>query len=222
MVKPILVSIEGNIGSGKSTRLQELRAAYPSWHFIDEPVSEWFNYKDGDKTILELFYSDKNRYGYTFQTMAFITRVINISKTIKAWEEECKSNPDAAHNNVFVTERCIETDYNVFAKMLFDDGFLTQLEMDLYMTWFNHLRDKCSVDAIVYIKTVPTTCSERISVRSRDGEDGIPLEYLESLEKYHTVWLDNIDVPILNFDNNGTGTDNKLDDIYNFVTSIQS
>ena len=221
--RAILVSAEGNIGSGKTTLLKEMKEKYTNYHYIPEPVSEWSSYTDeSGKNILELFYENKERYGYTFQTMAFITRVINISKAITEWEKECQINPAAAANNVFITERCIETDYNVFAKMLYDDKIINKVEMDLYLTWFNHLRDKCDINGIVYVNTPPTICKERIGVRNRSGEEGIPLAYLENLDKYHTQWLTNIDVQMLTFINSGDDRYSTLEDVVNFINSLSS
>jgi dephospho-CoA kinase len=34
----VLLSLEGNIGSGKSTVLQILKETFPEWIFVDEPV----------------------------------------------------------------------------------------------------------------------------------------------------------------------------------------
>ena len=52
-----IISIEGNIGSGKSTFLQHLKTHNKSDNviFVDEPVAEWLKIKDSsNKNILEL------------------------------------------------------------------------------------------------------------------------------------------------------------------------
>jgi len=221
MPRAILISIEGNIGSGKSTILERMKVKYPNFHYIPEPVSEWSAYTNtSGKNILELFYENKQRYAYTFQTMAFITRVINISKSIKEWQEACTTNPELEKHNIFITERCIETDYNVFAKMLYDDGLIDKVEMDLYLTWFNHLKERCDVDAIIHVTTPPAICSDRIGIRNRSGEEGIPMAYLESLHTYHERWLTPINVPVMRFNNNGEGQDNTLEDIGQFILTL--
>ena len=38
---PLLISIEGNVGAGKSSLLELLRAKHPEWVFIEEPVQFW-------------------------------------------------------------------------------------------------------------------------------------------------------------------------------------
>ncbi len=49
--KPIVISLEGNIGTGKSTFFEELRKYYhndPTICFLPEPVEEWNAVKDVD------------------------------------------------------------------------------------------------------------------------------------------------------------------------------
>ena len=49
LIKPLLVSIDGNIGSGKSTTWEMLKQAYAGRddvHFVEEPVGLWDNIKD--------------------------------------------------------------------------------------------------------------------------------------------------------------------------------
>jgi deoxyadenosine/deoxycytidine kinase len=50
MNKPLLISIDGNIGAGKTTVLNALREACPDLHLVKEPVQEWMNMND-DKAI---------------------------------------------------------------------------------------------------------------------------------------------------------------------------
>ena len=42
---------------------------------------------------------------------------------------------------------------------------------------------------VIYIKCPPEVCSERIKKRSREGEDTIPLDYLEKIHEKHEEWL---------------------------------
>jgi len=35
------ITIEGNIGSGKTTVFESLKARHPEWIFAPEPVSDW-------------------------------------------------------------------------------------------------------------------------------------------------------------------------------------
>ena len=80
----ILISIEGNIGSGKSTLVNILKTKYSdNILFVDEPVKEWNSIKMNDKNIIQHFYSDQTKNGYLFQSVAFITRLKRLTDAIR-------------------------------------------------------------------------------------------------------------------------------------------
>ena len=217
--QPILISIEGDIGAGKSTLIDKLKAGHPEWHFIDEPVTTWTNLKTSDgENLLELFYKDKPRYSYTFQNCALLSRALNIKKCIDEWKERCELNPEEAQHNVFITERCIETDFFVFAQMLFDDGFMNLLEWDLYKMWYNYVKAQSyPLTGIIYVSTPPEICLERIHIRARKGEDLIPIEYLQKLDTYQKRWLKSeTEIKIIEYKNYGEKQTTK-EEIIQFI-----
>ena len=230
-IKPILISIEGNIGAGKSYLLSHLRKAHPEWCFIDEPVEFWESLKnDSKQSLLEVFYQDQRRWSYTFQNCALLSRFNNIETAITDYSINAQAKylkeqellPESERQvlntivpQVFITERCLDTDHEVFAKMLHADGQLDNLEYDLYQRWFNLLgKSATPLSAIVYVDTVPTTCSERITLRSRDGEGGIPLAYLTSLDSFQRDWINSTKVPTVR-----TLSDN-MSAVENFVSEL--
>jgi deoxyadenosine/deoxycytidine kinase len=223
MAKPILVSIDGNIGAGKSTFLRHLKDKYPNWHFIDEPVDAWTKFKDeNDESLLEVFYKERKRWSYSFQNCALLTRVRSITKAIQDWQYQCKLNPEMSKHNVFITERSVETDYNVFAKMLHDDGSLNKLEWDLYRQWYRFLIQSNQIDlaGIIYVNCSPKKCLERINIRAREGESVIPVEYLTNLHNYHKNWIDNTTVPVLDINTEKDGYEYPMDEVGNYVSKL--
>jgi deoxyadenosine/deoxycytidine kinase len=198
--RPVLVSIEGNIGAGKSTLLDALRAGETSrdWIFIDEPVGEWSTLKnEKGESMLEVFYKDRRRWSYTFQNCALLTRFQNIEAAIRTHS----SVTGSGQRKVFVTERCLDTDYHVFTKMLRAEGSIDKLEYDLYERWFSQLKKTSTpLSAIVHVDTTPETCAQRIIKRGREGEGGIPLEYLRSLDKYQRDWVEAGTTPYIRAD----------------------
>jgi deoxyadenosine/deoxycytidine kinase len=178
-----MVSIDGNIGSGKSTLMGELELYFSDNKnivFLKEPTEDWKCITDENGiTILEKFYENPTKYGFSFQIMAYISR-LNIMK------EERKKNPNA----IFITERSLFTDKLVFAKMLFDSGNIELINYRIYLQWFNTFADDFPVSKVIYVNTEPEICHQRILKRSRTGESNIPLEYLQNCHKYHTDMLD--------------------------------
>ena len=82
----VIHSIEGNIGSGKSTFLALIQRTFPHIHVMPEPVAEWQNIytNDGDKklNLLEKYYEDPHRWAFTFQTNAILSRMKELRKLI--------------------------------------------------------------------------------------------------------------------------------------------
>ena len=181
----MLLSLEGNIGSGKSTLLQRLKTAHPEWIFLDEPVESWKTVRDtNNRDIIECFYSDQEKYAFSFQILAYITRLKKLLDAKKKYDTDAEGS-----DYVMVTERSIDTDHFVFAKMLYDDGKISKLDWQIYQEYIQTFTDQSQVDAIVYVETAPETCLERIEKRNRDGESSITSEYLEGCHRYHQQWL---------------------------------
>ena len=106
------VSIEGNIGSGKSTILRIIRENFPELVILDEPLASWE--KVGEKqniNLLGMYYDDPKRWGFTFQIYAFMTR-------LKKWTEFSRMDHDS--QDVKVSERSLLSDRYVFASIMRD------------------------------------------------------------------------------------------------------
>ena len=198
MISPsfCIISIEGNIGSGKSTVLQELKKTHPEWIYVDEPVNEWLSLKNNrGESLLEVFYKDKRRWSYSFQNAAILYRFKKLREALNAL--------DPNQTNIIVMERCLETDSQIFCKMLHKDGYIDALEKKLYDDWFAHLNAMLpSVNGYIYVNTKPDTSYQRLLKRAREGESIIPLTYLQELDEYHKSWLFEFNKkPVLDFDN---------------------
>jgi deoxyadenosine/deoxycytidine kinase len=58
------------------------------------------------------------------------------------------------------------------------------------LNWFNTFADEFKLNKIIYVRTNPETCYKRVEKRQRDGEDKIPLVYLNNCHIYHNNMLD--------------------------------
>ena len=139
----MLFAIDGNIGSGKSSRVKDLKTHLsfnPSFIFLQEPVDDWNTIKTCDgTTILEKFYSNQDKYAFSFQMMAYISRLALLKKTIN-------ENPDS----VIITERSIHSDKNIFAKMLYDSEQISEIEYQIYNKWFYHFANEVKIHGLIY------------------------------------------------------------------------
>ena len=178
----MLVHLEGNIASGKSTLGESLRQN-DLFHFIPEPVPQW---QTGFAiNWLDRFYADMPRWSFTFQMVAFTTRVQALA--------------DRPADKITVAERSIGTDRYAFAPGLHATGGLDAHEWELYCTFRDAMAPNVpQPDLILYLRTPAEECYERLKQRNRSEETGVTLDYLRELGQRHDDWLlDRPDVIVL-------------------------
>ena len=196
----MIIYIEGNIGTGKSTFVELLTRYISNFKaegrfspkLIQEPVDDWMNTFDSDgKNILEKFYEDQDRWSFTFQMNSFISRAHRIQETREKITRETESIEDYRREPLMLVERSIYTDRHCFAKNCHESGKMTQLEYDIYCRWNDWLSDKFALrpKAYIYLRCPPEENVVRIANRSREGECGIPIEYLRKLHDLHDGWM---------------------------------
>jgi deoxyadenosine/deoxycytidine kinase len=176
------IVVDGIISAGK-TKFVEMIADRLTARFnlkvkvVKEPVDEWE--KDG---ILKQYYSDVSRWGYLFQTNAFVTRV-------RANIEAYKSCGDDTVD-VFLAERSNFSD-RLFMGMLHDAGSITDEEMKVYRGWDAMWSEVMPYrpSLFIYLRPSVDTCMERIRVRNRDSESNITYEYQKALCDKHDEHL---------------------------------
>jgi len=194
---PFIVSLEGNIGAGKSTIIESLRQKYetePEKYFgklakekivfMQEPVDVWTSVCDSvtGESILQKFYKDPKTYAFAFQVMVYNTH-------LEAFRKVVRENPDCV---LLICERSIDAGRHIFTNMLCDDGMIDDVCFQVYKNLFDSTANEFSLDAVLYLDVAPEVCLERIGVRAREGEGGIPLEYLQRCHQYYEKWLSTI------------------------------
>ncbi|MBP02608.1 MAG: hypothetical protein CMM25_07345 [Rhodospirillaceae bacterium] len=180
----MIYSIEGNVGSGKSTLVAELEKRLKIENvkilFLPEPVDLWTQIVDpiSQKNILELYYNDQKTYSFSFQMLAYITRLNLITQMVE-------ENPDA----IIITERSVYGDRAIFAKMLFDSGKMKPVEYQIYNMCLEYFEQKLGSHTFIYLNTPAQVCQERVIKRSRKGEK-LPTNFLVDCDKYHNEWME--------------------------------
>ena len=155
----------------------------------------------GTENLLENFYRDTPRWAYTFQSYAFITRIMEQEVHAQQYQEPIQ-----------ILERSVFSDRHCFAKNCYETGFMTELEWQLYRDLFTWLVDNYVIrpHGFIYLRADPTICHQRLTKRNRHEESGVSLEYLERLHQKHEDWLINKmdvapyvkDIPVLTLDCN--------------------
>ena len=161
-----IFTIEGNIGSGKSTLITILKKSNASLKhipiiYLPEPVSIWESIKDSEgKNIIEKYYENQEKYAFSFQMMAYISRIHQLREILKT------------HSKVIVIcERSVFTDREIFAKMLHDNGVLDEISHQIYLKWFDEFLKDITMAGYIYLRTSPQKCLERVIKRNLTNED---------------------------------------------------
>lgn len=206
MSNPIILSIEGNIGAGKTTIIEKLKEYMGNIHgvlFLKEPLDIWEGIKDSvtGENILQKFYGDPAKYAFSFQVMAYASRLSMIREAIERHQPA-----------VIICERSLEADKNIFAQMLHDEGTIDDVNFQIYNMFYKEFSEKYQLDGVIYIDADADVCHRRVGTRCREGESGISLEYLQKCKDYHDAWLRRTtdmnlyDQYVLRIDTNATAT----------------
>jgi deoxyadenosine/deoxycytidine kinase len=212
---PKTIQIEGNIGVGKSTFTNLLKENIPNSELVSEPVDMWLHVKNTDgKNILQTFYDDIPRWAYTFQNVAYVTRMMKIERAIR----------NSTSDYVFL-DRSIDTDRYVFEKMLWEEGQLQKIEHEAYELWCQFYQEFVRTESdkkIIYLRCSPEVCLDRIKIRGREEEKNITTEYLNKLHQAHEDWLSNNHCALIldcnkDFEHDEEYRKELLDKVKNFI-----
>lgn len=185
--KPKTLSIEGNIGCGKSTML-EIFGKRLDVEAVPEQVEKWTNWNGVN--MLQAMYDNPTKYGVEFQNIVIKTMVENhLKKTTKKLK--------LMERSLFSTEQC-------FIKNSYEDRVFTESQFDTLTKKCKGLREdlNISVDCFIYMRISPETALYRIKERGRAGEENISLELLQKLHFLHEEYINKLTFPVVIVDAN--------------------
>ncbi|XP_075694751.1 thymidine kinase 2, mitochondrial [Rhinoderma darwinii] len=168
------ICVEGNIASGKTSCLEYFSNA-ANLEVMTEPVAKWRNVQGHNP--LSLMYMDPTRWGLTLQTYVQLTMLDIHTRSSLA--------------PLKMMERSIHSAKYIFVENLYRSGKMPEVDYVVLTEWFNWITKNIdlSVDLIVYLRTTPETCYQRLKMRCREEERVIPLEYLHAIHGLYEEWL---------------------------------
>lgn len=200
--RPFRVSIEGNIGAGKSTLIEYFKNM-EGIETHPEPIAWWRNLEGHN--LLELLYSDIHEWLKVFQSYVQFTRL-----------QTQTAPPKDSSVRVQMYERSIQNNRFCFMEQAYTNGYLHSADYEVLDAWYKWIRANVdiSLDLIVYLRSTPEVVHERVKSRGRPEESGLSLEYLQQLHDSHEKWLMTDDerfntIPVLVLD-----ADKTLSEIY--------
>ena len=165
-----IYALEGNIGAGKTTILKIIGKYFDDVELVEEPVKKWQNL--GGMNLLDSFYSDPIRWGFSFEFYSMLTKIQALLKA---------ANSDKP---IIIIERSILSN-RVFMDVSKELGKLDKMEyrmlINTYDFYLNHVYPQLS--GIIYLDTPVNECIKRINKRNRGEECSIEKSYLEILKK---------------------------------------
>jgi deoxyadenosine/deoxycytidine kinase len=170
----MLIVVDGLIGAGKSTLCSHLSRTMDI-KLMEEPVE--------DNPFLDKFYENPKKYALPMQFFLMAKRL--------------KSHLEATEYSR-VTGRPVIMDRSIYGDLVFcqvnhDIGNIDHLEFTSYLavreSMMNFLK---TPELTIYLDAKPTVCKERIASRGRECEQGITLDYLNSLDTSYKKVIDEL------------------------------
>merc|ERR1711973_3384 len=200
--RPLMIAVEGNIASGKSTFLG-LLAERSEVAVFPEPVDRWTDV--GGQNLFRSMMEDGQRWMAAFQLFSSLTRT---EMAYKAAEAQAP---------ISIMERSLFSERYCFVQMMAEMGSLTKGEFSILDRWFKMLTGRgdpsLAIDLIVYVETDPAVLMRRIRMRGREGEENMNREFLDQVHQRHQAWLDEgafpLPAPVVRINGNGDLADFK-------------
>lgn len=198
----MLISIAGNIGSGKTTLTTQLAKHY-KWEPHFEDVD--------DNPYLNDFYNDMQRWSFNLQVYYMTSRISKIQEIRKG-------------KKTVIQDRTTYEDAYIFAPNLHSMGLMTTRDFETYFSLFKLQESFITPpDLLIYLRASVPTLVNQIQKRGRDYEESIRLDYLKRLNERYEAWISTYDqgkLLIVDVDNNNFSE--KAEDLGVIINSIDA
>lgn len=160
------ITVEGNIGAGKTTLSQLL-----SEHYNARLILEEF----ADNPFLPKFYESPSQYAFPLELFFMAERYKQLREVL--------ATQDIFHQVTI-------TDYLFTKSLLFAKVNLAEEEYRLYQKLFDIINPHIvQPDILIYLNAPISKLQENIKKRNRSYEQGIPGDYLSSIQDIYTQFI---------------------------------
>ncbi|MBM4344304.1 MAG: deoxynucleoside kinase [Deltaproteobacteria bacterium] len=167
------VAVAGNIGAGKSTL-----TAFLASRFGIQPFYE----PNDANPYLSDFYADMQRY-------AFHSQMYFLSAKFRSHLDLARLL-DAHPHKVYVQDRTIYEDAEIFARTLHTRGTLSVRDYQTYDCMYRAIRDTLPrPDLLIYLRCSVKGLQRRIRRRGRPEEQAMDPSYLKDLQTAYEDWI---------------------------------
>jgi len=196
-----IITVDGNIGSGKSTVLRHLHTKFGTPVDL-EPVEKWAPY-------LRELYANRGRCAFEFQVRVWLDR---------CWVQHRGSHPLFMERSPYFQDRVfVATNYLI--------GRLSPREHELLQQLYRHVLGLWSPALYIYLRSAPHACCARIQRRNRNSEEHIDPEYIALLHQQHEdayCHAVRIGLRVIVIDVEGKNPDQIADEVIRGVYGVQA
>ena len=157
----MIITIDGNIGSGKTTVLNYLHK-YRNYQIVIEPIERWSSYLD------DIYLH--NKCYFNMQIRVWLDR---------AWIQE-KDN-----SSIIFMERSPFFIRNTFNMNDYLNNNINQDEYNVINEMYNKTDNIWKSNYYIYLRSSPEKCLEHILERKRQNEINIKLDYIKNIHNLH-------------------------------------
>jgi deoxyadenosine/deoxycytidine kinase len=191
-----IITIDGNIGAGKTSILNYLHTNY-NINVDLEPIDKWKQYLDN-------IYLEKKNY-FNFLIRIWLDR---------SWIQEKNKS------SLVIMERSPYFIRNTFNKLTYDSELINNNENNI----INELYDKTDIiwksNYFIYLRSSPEKCLDKIYKRGRDNEMEITLDYLKNIHEYHEKAFDNLEDKKIVINVDDKSIEDIGQEIYEFIYKL--
>ena len=199
---PFFIAIAGNIGVGKTTLTQKISEHFKFKAFFERIINNPY---------LDDFYNNMERWSFNLQVYFLSQRFID-QKAISTSTLPC------------VQDRSIYEDAEIFAYILYKQGFMSPRDYNNYRELFYNMTDYLrKPDLVLYLRASTWTLISRIRKRGREYEKKITKDYLFELNEAYERWINSIknDFNVLTIDADDFDLDKRPHMIFDVYSKIQ-
>ena len=176
-MKHHFITIEGNIGAGKTTL-----ATLLSRHYNSRLVLEEF----ADNPFLPKFYEKPDQYAFPVELFFMAERFKQLKELIQQTD---------------LFQQLTISDYLFTKCLLFAKVTLPEDEFRLYQRLFDIIHQQLlQPDLLLYLHAPVSKLQQNIKIRNRAYEQNIPDSYLQNLQDTYSHYLKNQSIPTLILD----------------------
>ncbi|QES90151.1 deoxynucleoside kinase [Rhizosphaericola mali] len=169
-----LITIEGNIGAGKTTLAKIL-----SERLHGRLILESFE----DNPFLPKFYKEPEKYSFPLELFFMAERFKQLQHSV--------NGPDLFHDTTI-------SDYVFIKSLLFAKVTLAEDEYKLYKRLFHIINKQLpNPDILIYLHVPIQKLQKNIQTRDRSYEQSIPDEYLQKIQNTYLEYLKQSDQKVL-------------------------